>query len=306
MSRWFRHYAGMMRDDKLVSAAIRAKQPVERVVWIWGAILESAAEIDDAGRYDVDPAEIAYFLRADQADVDAVLSALASAGRVADGAVVKWGNRQFSSDRSKDRVAAHRERKREERDRGNGLIEKSNIDVTLHDRHRNAPETDTEIETDIPPKPPRKRGGEGKHFLPDDWQVPPVSDLPPKAQACAKHWTAESYAAHAEAFICYWRSERKMKSDWRGTWANRVIDLHAKVMRDQKFGQAPPAASGSNGKPYAPTSAADCERSAAFWESQGDQARAAEMRRQAETWREKPPDGPVAKLVAQTARQLHA
>ena len=49
MSRWFRHYAGMMRDDKLVRIAIKTKQPIERVLWIWGAILESAAEIDDNG-----------------------------------------------------------------------------------------------------------------------------------------------------------------------------------------------------------------------------------------------------------------
>ena len=43
MSRWFRHYAGMMRDDKLVRAAIKSKQSIERVLWIWGAVLESAA-----------------------------------------------------------------------------------------------------------------------------------------------------------------------------------------------------------------------------------------------------------------------
>ena len=94
MSRWFRHYAGMMRDEKLVSVAIKSKQPVERVLWVWGAILESAAEIDENGKYDLDPAEVAYFLRADHADIDAVLAALTDAGRLADGIVVRWGNRQ--------------------------------------------------------------------------------------------------------------------------------------------------------------------------------------------------------------------
>jgi len=34
-----------------------------------------------------------------------------------------------------------------------------------------------------------------------------------------------------------------MKADWRGTWANRVVALHSQVMRDQKFGNAPPSAS---------------------------------------------------------------
>ncbi|MCW1431381.1 hypothetical protein [Novosphingobium sp. JCM 18896] len=144
MSRWFRHYAGMMRDEKLVRVAIKSKQPVERVLWIWGAILESAAEIDEHGRYDLDAAEVAYFLRADEADVDAVLVALADAGRVAEGSVVKWGDRQFSSDRSKERVAAHRQRKRSSQDTGNGEQRDGNDGVTLQERHRNSPETETE------------------------------------------------------------------------------------------------------------------------------------------------------------------
>ena len=118
MSRWFRHYAGMMRDEKLVRVAIKSKQPVERVLWIWGAILESAAEIDDNGRYDLDPAEVAYFLRADEDDVGAVFTALADAGRVADNSVVHWGNRQFTSDKSKERQAAYRERKRQQKSDG--------------------------------------------------------------------------------------------------------------------------------------------------------------------------------------------
>jgi hypothetical protein len=147
MSRWFRHYAGLCRDDKLVSAAIKAKQPVERVVWVWCAILESAAEIDDNGRYELDCAEVAYFLRADEDHIHSVENALGDMGRVSDGSVVKWGNRQFSSDRSKERVAAHRERKRTEK-RGDALGEPSrNDDVTLQERHCNSPET--ELETDI-------------------------------------------------------------------------------------------------------------------------------------------------------------
>lgn len=150
MSRWFRHYAGMMRDDKLVRVAIRTKQPIERIVWLWGAILESAAEIDDNGRYDIDTAEIAYFLRADHDDVDAAVAGLEDAGRIASGCVVKWGDRQFKSDRSAARVAAHRERKRTE-NRGNQDNEASqNASVTLQKRHCIAPET--ESETELEPK----------------------------------------------------------------------------------------------------------------------------------------------------------
>lgn len=146
MSRWFRHYAGLCRDDKLVSAAIKAKQPVERVVWVWCAILESAAEIDDAGQYGLDAAEVAYFLRADEADILAIEAALQAAGRVAEGRVVKWGNRQFSSDRSKERVAAHRQRKRSEGVRTDVSPRECSGEVTLQTCHGNSPETETETE----------------------------------------------------------------------------------------------------------------------------------------------------------------
>lgn len=151
MSRWFRHYAGMMRDEKLVGAAVKSKQPVERVVWIWGAILESAAEINDNGRFELDAAEVAYFLRADEADICAVLDALGVAGRVADGAVVRWCDRQFSSDKSKDRQAAYRERQRQKGSHGDDQRKENDGDVTSRDGEVTAQETDTETDK-IEPK----------------------------------------------------------------------------------------------------------------------------------------------------------
>lgn len=142
MSRWFRHYAGMVRDDKLVRAALKSKQSIERVVWIWGAVLESAAEIDSDARYEVDADEIAHFLRCKPAAVVAVLDALQELGRIDGTTVTSWAKRQFKSDRSNARVAAHREKKRSS---GNG-DETLHVTggVTLQERHRNAPETETE------------------------------------------------------------------------------------------------------------------------------------------------------------------
>lgn len=304
MSRWFRHYAGMMRDDKLVRVAIRSKQSIERVAWIWGAILESAAEIDDGGRYDLDAAEIAYFLRADEVDIDAVLVALAEAGRVADGTVVKWGNRQFSSDRSKERVAAHRERKRAERDRGNSEPETGNGDVTLQACHGNAPETETELEKESPPKPPRKRRGEGKTKLPEDWVAPPVSELTPKARECAEQWTRESYETVAEGFVCYWRRSGKTTEDWRLTWCGWIIREHSKVMRDQKFGNAPPA------KPVnRPLTADELKNAIRFNEDQGNHAKAAEYRELLAGMTERsrgPPGQSLGNVVGKVMRQAGA
>lgn len=153
MSRWFRHYAGMMRDDKLVRVAIRSGQTIERVVWVWGAILESATEIDDGGRYDLDAAEIAYFLRTDEADIHSIVCGLEAAGRLLGSVVAKWGDRQFSSDRSRERQAAYRERQKagQVRRNGDGLQhnagnDKGDARVTSPSRHRDAPETELETE----------------------------------------------------------------------------------------------------------------------------------------------------------------
>ena len=94
---------------------------------------------------------------------------------------------------------------------------------------------------DTPPTP-RAGGRRGKTRLSPDWKAPEVGDLPPKARACAEQWTADSYDTHAEAFGSYWHGTGKMMTDWDATWANRIVALHSQVMRDQKFGNAPPAA----------------------------------------------------------------
>jgi hypothetical protein len=141
MSRWYRAYAGMVRDEKLVRVAVRTKQPVERVVWVWGAILESAAEIDDAGRYEFDAAEAAYFLRADEADICAIETGLADAGRVAGGGVVKWGDRQFQSDRSAKRQKRYRDNKRQNENSGSDdESEAPVVTVTAASRHGDSPD----------------------------------------------------------------------------------------------------------------------------------------------------------------------
>jgi hypothetical protein len=116
MSRWFRHYAGMMRDEKLVRVAVKAGQSVERVIWIWGALLESASEVNDGGRYDFDADEAAYFLRCDATDIRAVTAVLEAMGHLHEGSVVKWGDRQFDSDSSRERQKRYRDRQRTQND----------------------------------------------------------------------------------------------------------------------------------------------------------------------------------------------
>ena len=223
MSRWFRHYAGMMRDDKLVSVALRAKQPVERVLWVWGAILESAAEIDDEGRYDLDAAEVSYFLRADEADIYAILDGLATAKRVAKSRVVNWGSRQFQSDRSASRQAAYRERRRSDRSDGDNLKTSHDDQVTAESRHGDAPETETETETERKKEPgslrsPGRTRQKSGTRLPEDW-VPSEVDL----AFAATLLPDERISLERDKFRDYWHARAgpgSIKRDWSGTWRN--------------------------------------------------------------------------------------
>lgn len=143
MSRWFRHYAGMMRDEKLVRVAVRSKQPVHLVVWVWGAILESAAEINDGGRYEFDALEAAYFLRTADDDIEAILVGLSAAEHVADGRVVKWSERQHVSDNSAERQRRYRERRADTK-----VHENRDSDVTRPSRDVSVTPPEAETETD--------------------------------------------------------------------------------------------------------------------------------------------------------------
>jgi hypothetical protein len=222
MSRWFRHYAGMMRDEKLVRVAVRAKQPVERVVWVWGAILESAAEVNDGGRYEFDAGEAAYFLRCDECDVACIIDCLEGAGRLADGMVARWGDRQFSSDTAAERQRRYRERKSgsdvpERDDHHNGDAE-SDVTPPSRDARVTPQETETEAEKEKPkPTVSSKRGTRWQkgQKVPDEW----------KAWARANFPSVEPYRLSTEVrkFEDYWPAQpgrAGIKIDWELTWRN--------------------------------------------------------------------------------------
>lgn len=213
MSRWFRHYAGMMRDEKLVGVAVRSKQPVERVVWVWGAILESAAEINDGGKFDLDAAEAAYFLRCDDAGILAIQDELESAGRIAGGMVAKWGDRQFASDGAAERQRRYRKRKLEGDVSGARCDHNGDVTVTSRDAKVTAPDTETEkIEKEEPNGSSKKRGSR----LPDDFE--------PDMQAARAEGLSEANAQREAAkFRDYWRGvpgQKGVKLDWPATWRN--------------------------------------------------------------------------------------
>lgn len=202
MSRWFRHYAGMMRDEKLVRAAVKAKQPVERVVWVWGAILESAAEVNDGGRYEFDTGEAAYFLRCDEAELVSIVDCLGHLGRVSDGVVVRWGDRQYASDSAAERQRRYRERKagnRVPQDDGDaGGDAQSDVTPPSRDGQVTPQETETEAETERENKPPASVSRPGARDLFDEvWSAFPQnpSSVESRAEAAFRATKAKDQQA---------------------------------------------------------------------------------------------------------------
>lgn len=217
MSRWFRLYDALLDDPKV------QRLPAEDFKgWVNLLCLASRNE----GK--LPPiADIAFALRLDESAVSTLLERLLNGGLIearnggANGkhyAPYKWEERQYKSDTSTDRVKRFRQRSET---------------VT-----ETPPETEAETEKE-PPLAPRKRGDGAGMCFPKDWQLPPTSSLTPKARACAEQWTQASYETEGEGFILYWRQSRKRRPDWHGTWCAWVIRQHSKVMRDQKFGNAP-------------------------------------------------------------------
>lgn len=239
MSRWFRHYAGMMRDEKLVRVAVRSKQTVERVVWVWGAILESAAEINDAGRYELDTGEAAYFLRCDEDELVRVVGGLEDSGRISGGVVVRWSDRQFDSDSAKERQRRYRERRKAssnvlERDDDVGEASQTvarDVTVTSRDGEVTLQETDTDTyQKEEPTGSSKKRGAR----LPDDFD--------PDFEEARKAGLSQAEAEReALKFRDYWISQpgqRGVKLDWPATWRNWC--RHAVERRAPPRSTAPP------------------------------------------------------------------
>lgn len=135
MSRWYRAYAGTVKDDKLAEVSVIAACSRSVSIAVWHAILESAAETDDGGRFETTPRRVAAALCELPPAIQAVFEAMTEIAMISGDAVTAWKARQYESDKSTERSRKHRETKR-------------NGDATLQGRSATPPET--EAETDIP------------------------------------------------------------------------------------------------------------------------------------------------------------
>ena len=136
MSRWYRAYEGTCTDPKLGEASLLAECSRAIAIASWHAILESAAAVNDGGRFDTTPRRIAVILCEPPALITSVLDAFSELGLITAGPVTAWSRRQFESDSSTERSRRSRAKKRDGDDA-----------ATLQRRRATPPETETETDT---------------------------------------------------------------------------------------------------------------------------------------------------------------
>jgi hypothetical protein len=133
MSRWYRAYAGTVKDDKLAEVSVIAGCSRSVAIAVWHAILESAAETDDGGRFETTPRRVAAALCEPLAAIQAVFDGMTEIAMIGGDSVTAWKARQYESDKSTERSRKHRETKR-------------NAHATLQGRCATPPETEAETE----------------------------------------------------------------------------------------------------------------------------------------------------------------
>lgn len=210
-TRWFRHYAGMMREPKFVGVAARSKQPIERVAFVWACMLESAAECQEQGSFVLDNDEVAYFLRCDVSEIIAIRTELEDVGVIDGTNVTKWLERQHESDTSTSRTRRYREKKRH-----------GDVPETLSGGSVTAPETETETEkislpseahpADAGPAP--EEGSSTNEEEPDD--IPSSLDRREYPQAYVELWDLyreEIGEKNSSKSVAFQRWKKLIKAD---------------------------------------------------------------------------------------------
>jgi hypothetical protein len=134
MSRWYRAYAGTIKDDKLAEAAVVAGCSRSVVIATWHAILESAAETASGGRFDTTPRRVAASLGEHASVIEAVFVAMQEIGLLSGSEIPAWKRRQYESDTSTERSRKYRATLR-------------NVDATAMQRCATPPYTETETDT---------------------------------------------------------------------------------------------------------------------------------------------------------------
>lgn len=137
-NQWFRFYAEFANDPK-VQMLSEADQ--RRLTMLFCLRCNGHVTLQDS--------EVTFLLRVSDGEWSVTKALFISKGFINDdNEILNWDKRQFTSDSSKDRVAAYRERKNIEKSISSKEVTNSNSHVTLQKRYCNAIDTDTDTDTD--------------------------------------------------------------------------------------------------------------------------------------------------------------
>jgi len=237
MSRWYRTHVGLVTDAKLGEVALIAECSRAVVIAAWRGILESAASVNDSGRYDTAPRRVAAILAEPVSKIEAIFSAFTDLGMVEGDKVTAWARRQFESDSSTERSRKHRDAKRSgELLRGHSVETSVQRDETAVQRCATVPYTETD--TEYNPPPPSSEATREREGFEQFWQAMPSPD--PTAKAVAQAAFARLDAAEQAQAIA---AAGRYASAFVAKPTTRPISP-ARFLRERCFeGYGPPAAS---------------------------------------------------------------
>ena len=198
---WFRAYSEIIDDEKLRLLAFEDR-------WHYVAILccKSLGILDDDCDQQLLRRKIAVKMGVQVRELDEISRRLAEVGLIDQDSLqpIKWDDRQFESDTSKERMRRYRERQRNHE--LNGMKRHSDVTVTVQ-------ETDTDTDTE------GKRGKTAKRF------VPPTPD------EVRSYCTERNNSVDASRFVDFYEAKgwmvgkNKMK-DWKAavrTWEGKEV-----------------------------------------------------------------------------------
>jgi hypothetical protein len=166
---WLRWWTGTVNDPKWRIVASRAKCRAGDCVAVWAYLLEIAKD-GDGDVTSSDAEECAVILGYEQEAVEAIIAAMRDKGLIEGQRVKAWDKRQPKrEDDSRSRVAAFRARNAEKKSVTHQSADTCNAHVT----HGNAPESESESDTEIDSKstqleaPREKRALASNHPDPD-------------------------------------------------------------------------------------------------------------------------------------------
>ena len=196
---WFRLYSEFAHDPKIqmLSEAMQRRY----VMLLCLRCSETLATLHET--------EIAFQLRLSEKDLEETKLLFISKKFIdRQWNLLNWDKRQFVSDSSTERVARHRQKKKQA----------SNADETLQERPSNAIDTDTDTDKK---QNKRKLGSRlaQDFILPDDWEYWANKQRPDLNAKLV-----------ADQFKDYWIAQpgqKGVKLDWEATWRNWVRNTNA-------------------------------------------------------------------------------